>query len=56
MEVHMLQIYPFIIETLGKIAPLVPRVARHDPDLAKQLRRVRRAIDRICATLYRLVS
>jgi four helix bundle protein len=107
MEVHMLQIYPFIIETLGKIAPLVPRVARHDPDLAKQLRRaswsialntaeamgvhggnekvrfrsalgsayetracldvaevftivevseeLRRAIDRICATLYRLV-
>jgi four helix bundle protein len=35
----MLRIYPFILETLRKIAPLVRSIAKHDPDLAKQLRR-----------------
>ena len=35
----MLRIYPFIIETLKLIAPLVREIARHDPDLARQGRR-----------------
>ncbi len=33
----MLKIYPFIIETLRLIAPLVSEIARRDPDLARQL-------------------
>jgi four helix bundle protein len=45
MEVHMhLRIYPFIIQTLGKIAPLVPRIAKLDPDLARQLQRASTSI------------
>src|SRR5512140_340496 len=39
MEVLMLRIYSFILEVLRKIAPLVKAIAKHDPDLAKQLRR-----------------
>jgi len=35
----MLDIYLFIIETLKLLAVLVRQVAKHDPDLAKQLRR-----------------
>ena len=35
----MLRIYPFILETLRKIAPLIRAIAKHDPDLARQLRR-----------------
>ncbi len=35
----MLRIYSFILEVLRKIAPLVKAIAKHDPDLAKQLRR-----------------
>jgi len=35
----MLRIYSFIIETLRKLAPMLRRIAKHDPDLARQLRR-----------------
>jgi len=35
----MLKIYPFIIETLTWLAPIVRQIAKHDPDLAKQARR-----------------
>jgi four helix bundle protein len=36
---RMLRIYPFIIESLGVIAPMCREIGRHDPDLARQLRR-----------------
>ena len=35
----MLKIYPFIVETLRMLAPIVRQIAKHDPDLAKQARR-----------------
>lgn len=35
----MLAIYPVIIETLKEIAPLAREIAKHDVDLARQLRR-----------------
>ena len=35
----MLKIYPFIIETIALLAPVVRLIAKHDPDLAKQCRR-----------------
>ena len=35
----MLRIYPFIIETLKMLAPLLREIAKHDPDLARQARR-----------------
>ena len=35
----MLRIYSFILETLRKSAPLIQRIAKHDPDLARQIRR-----------------
>jgi four helix bundle protein len=35
----MLRIYPIILEFAADIGLLVPRIARHDADLAKQLRR-----------------
>ena len=35
----MVRIYSFVLETLRKLAPLVRAIAKHDPDLAKQLRR-----------------
>ncbi len=35
----MLKIYPFIVETVGMLAPIVTRVSKHDPDLARQMRR-----------------
>ncbi len=40
----MLKIYPFIIETLRLIAPLVKEISRRDPDLARQLRRAASSI------------
>jgi four helix bundle protein len=39
MEVSMLRIYTFILEVLRKIAVLEARIRKHDPDLARQLRR-----------------
>ena len=35
----MLKIYPVILSFIEYVAPLVGRIARHDPDLARQLRR-----------------
>jgi len=35
----MLRIYTFILEVLRKIAVLEARIRKHDPDLARQLRR-----------------
>ncbi len=35
----MLKIYPFIVETVAMLAPIVKRVARQDPDLARQMRK-----------------
>ena len=40
----MLKIYPFIIETLRLLAPLVRRIERRDSDLARQLRRAASSI------------
>ena len=35
----MLRIYPVILTFVADVASLVPRIAHHDPDLARQLRR-----------------
>ena len=35
----MLQIYPVILSFIEEVAPVITRIARHDPDLARQLRR-----------------
>jgi len=35
----MLNIYPVILDFVSDIAALIPRIAHHDPDLARQLRR-----------------
>src|SRR5512142_35655 len=35
----MLKIYPFIVETIAMLRPIVLQVARQDPDLARQMRR-----------------
>jgi four helix bundle protein len=35
----MLRIYPVILSFVAEVAELVPRIAHHDPDLARQLRR-----------------
>ena len=35
----MLQIYPVILSFVEDVALLLPKVAHHDPDLARQLRR-----------------
>jgi four helix bundle protein len=35
----MLRLYPVILSFVADIAELVPRIAHHDPDLARQLRR-----------------
>lgn len=35
----MLRIYAVILTFVSEVAPLIERIARHDPDLAKQLRR-----------------
>ena len=40
----MLKIYPFIIETLRLIAPLVRQIEKRDSDLARQLRRAASSI------------
>ena len=34
-----LKIYPFILETLKMIAPVMQQIGRHDADLARQMRR-----------------
>jgi four helix bundle protein len=40
----MLRIYPIILSFVEDVAPLVARIARHDPDLARQLRRASSAV------------
>ena len=45
----MLRIYSFILDTLRKITPLEARIRKHDPDLAKQLRRAASSIALNCA-------
>jgi len=35
----MLNIYPVILSFVADVAQLTPRIAHHDPDLARQLRR-----------------
>ena len=40
----MLRIYTFILEVLRKIAVLEARIRKHDPDLARQVRRAANSI------------
>ena len=35
----MLKLYPVILSVVEDLARLAPRIAHHDPDLARQLRR-----------------
>jgi len=35
----MLNIYPVILSFVAEVAPLMRRIGRHDPDLARQPRR-----------------
>jgi len=35
----MLHIYPVILDFVADVYPFIARIGRHDPDLAKQLRR-----------------
>jgi four helix bundle protein len=35
----MLRIYPVVLDWLEQLAPLISQIARHDRDLARQLRR-----------------
>jgi four helix bundle protein len=40
----MLRVYPVILSFVEDIAPLMGRIARSDPDLARQLRRASAAV------------
>jgi four helix bundle protein len=40
----MLRIYPIILTYVEEVAPFVGRIARRDPDLARQLRRASAAV------------
>ena len=40
----MLRIYEVILEWLSELAPLIERIAHHDPDLARQLERASRSV------------
>ena len=40
----MLRIYPVILDFVEEVSPLVGRIARHDSDLARQLRRASTAV------------
>jgi four helix bundle protein len=40
----MLNIYPIIVSFVADVAELTPRIAHHDPDLARQLRRASAAV------------
>ena len=40
----MLEIYPFILETITLIRPLAESICRTDPDLGRQLRRAQSSI------------
>jgi four helix bundle protein len=40
----MLDIYPFILETLTRLRPVAGKIGRADPDLGRQLRRAQASI------------
>jgi len=40
----MLRIYNVILDWLSELAPLIERIAHHDPDLARQLKRASRGV------------
>jgi len=40
----MLHIYTVILDWLSDLAPLIERIAHHDPDLARQLKRASRSV------------
>ena len=40
----MLRIYPIILRFVEDVAPFIGRIARRDPDLARQLRRASAAV------------
>jgi four helix bundle protein len=35
----MLRIYPVVIEFIRRVGPVIEQINRHDPDLARQMRR-----------------
>jgi four helix bundle protein len=45
----MLEIYPVILAFVTDVASLTPRIAHHDPDLARQLRRASSSVALNCA-------
>ena len=45
----MLRIYSFILDVLRKVAAVEGRIRKHDPDLARQLRRAASGIALNCA-------
>ena len=45
----MLDIYPIILSFVADVAELTPRIAHHDPDLARQLRRASSSVALNCA-------
>ena len=45
----MLDIYSVILSFVADVAELTPRIAHHDPDLARQLRRASSAVALNCA-------
>ena len=45
----MLQIYPIILSFVADVAELTPRIAHHDPDLARQLRRASSSVALNCS-------
>jgi four helix bundle protein len=49
MEVLMLRICSFILDVLRKVAAVEGRIRKHDPDLARQLRRAASSIALNCA-------
>src|SRR6185312_8967872 len=46
---HMLRIYFDILDWLSALVPLIDKIGRHDPDLAKQLKRASRSVALNCA-------
>jgi len=45
----MLRIYSDILDWLSALVPLIDKIGRHDPDLAKQLKRASRSVALNCA-------
>jgi four helix bundle protein len=45
----MLRLYPVILTLVEDLARLSPRIAHHDPDLARQLRRASTSVALNCA-------